>query len=285
MATEGGQNTVLLKVEGPVATITLNRPERGNSITLSMREEFLRALASVEKTPEVRVLVLTGSGKFFCTGMDLRAPDQEDLRARVDTETAAFQTLKMFEKLKNFKKPVIAKLNGSALGGGVGLVFAADYRVSLRSNFVSFPEVQRGLLPALISAIIVPQLGLFQSKQLMMSGQKVSADRLYELGQLTKVVEDSAALDAAVAEIVKQLLSCAPGAVSETKAICHFVSNHSFDENVSHVRQVFNEMLNSDEAVFGITNFAQKKTPDWDAFVREQQKHKRQELEAPRARL
>ncbi len=279
------QKTVLFKVEGPVATITLNRPTRGNAITLSMREEFLKALSAVEKTAEVRVVVLTGSGKFFCTGMDLRADDQEDLRARVDAETAAFQTLKMFEKLKTFKKPVIAKINGPALGGGVGLVFASDYRLSLRSNFVAFPEVQRGIVPALISSIIVPQLGSFQTQQLMMSAQRLSADRLYELGQLTKVVDDAAALDAAVDEIVQQLLSCAPGAVSKTKELCQFVSNHSFEENLSYTRSVFNEMFNSDEAVHGITQFTQKKTPDWGAFVRDQQRLKRQELEPPRPRL
>jgi 1,4-dihydroxy-2-naphthoyl-CoA synthase len=152
---------VKVSVANHVATITLFRPHRGNSITPSMGKEVLDALTRIEESREIHVLILTGSGSVFCTGMDLSGA-----RDNSDFDASAF-----FERLKSFPKPIVCQVNGPAMGGGMGLVFVTDIRISLKKAHFSFPEVKRGVIPALISSYIVPQLGPYLSTQYMLTGR------------------------------------------------------------------------------------------------------------------
>lgn len=118
----------------------------------------------------MRVVVLTGAGKYFCTGMDLGSANQESLQQQIDQGTAGHAFLRILSQIRDFKKPIIARVNGPVMGGGCGVLFATDLRVMLQNSFLAFPEVKRGIVPALISAFIVPQMGLYRTKQYMLTG-------------------------------------------------------------------------------------------------------------------
>eukprot|EP01121_Diplochlamys_sp_Union-15-3_P001203 TRINITY_DN11065_c0_g1_i1.p1 TRINITY_DN11065_c0_g1~~TRINITY_DN11065_c0_g1_i1.p1 ORF type:complete len:265 (-),score=36.81 TRINITY_DN11065_c0_g1_i1:108-902(-) len=258
-----GTEEILLSVEKHVATITLNRPQRGNSITGTMSSKLLEVLNTLEKNDDVRVVVITGSGKYFCTGMDLGAENQATLSSNLDQ--VAENAISFFNKLREFKKPTIAKINGPAMGGGWGLVFALDIRIASKNAFFWFSEVKRGIVPALISSIIVPQIGSFQALQFMLTGKKVPAIRAHELGFISEVVNDDE-LDNMTQKYVEELLENGPKAMQITKETVSYVSRHTPEESKKFVSNVFQNSVHSAEALYGMQCFLQKKKPNWSEF-------------------
>jgi len=145
-------------IDKGVGTIIFNRPHKGNSLSTSMVSLALQTLDKFESDPAIRVIVITGSGKMFCTGMDLSATQQMD-----DSKNIKDVGL-VFERLKNCRKPLIAKINGPAIGGGCGLLFTADIRIASKNAFFWVSDVQRGLIPAVISVYMAREIGSAFSK-------------------------------------------------------------------------------------------------------------------------
>ena len=215
---------------------------------------------------KVRVVVLTGKGKYFCTGLNLGSLSSQTKSQTVGGGAHRSQTL--FETLYQFPKPIIARLNGPALGGGVGLVFTTDIRIAVRNSFLSFPEVRRGIVPALISLYIVPQLGPSASKQFFMTGGKITAERAHQLGVISDIVDTEEEMDKKIEEYVKELISGGPGAIRDIKQLVSYLSMHgpTREENVNYVQKVFGKMMTSEEAALGVSSFLQKKEADWDSL-------------------
>ncbi|KAF9999177.1 EnoyL-CoA hydratase [Entomortierella chlamydospora] len=257
------EKEILYSKQGAVGTITLNRPKRGNALTAPLVNLFVDFLNTAIDDPTVRVIVITGNGKYFCTGMDLTP--QDDTPSASDPVAA---TQSMFSTLAKSPKPTIARMNGPALGGGVGIVFACNFRFVHSSAYFSMPEVHRGLIPALISEVIVPQLGPFRSKQYMLSGERVSAQEAYRVGFVTSVAEDEESLDKKVKEYVDLLLQSGPGAMRDVKLLVDSVDQRGGDHQAvaSYVREAFGKMISSDEASHGIGAFASREKPNWDEF-------------------
>ncbi|KAF8921744.1 EnoyL-CoA hydratase [Dissophora ornata] len=257
------EKEVLYARQGAVATITLNRPKRGNALSGPMVNQFVDILNSAIDDPAVRVIIVTGNGKYFCTGMDLTP--QGDTPSASDP-VAVTQT--MFTTLARCPKPTVARLNGPALGGGVGIVFACNFRIVHQAAYFSMPEVHRGLIPALISEVIVPQLGAFRSKQYMLSGERVSSQEAYRVGFVTAVAEDEETLDKKVKEYVGLLLQSGPGAMRDVKMLVDAVDLRGGDQKAvaGYVREAFGKMITSEEAAHGISAFASREKPNWDEF-------------------
>ncbi|KAF9585690.1 EnoyL-CoA hydratase [Lunasporangiospora selenospora] len=257
------EKEVLYSKQGAVATITLNRPKRGNALSGTLVNLFLDILNGAIDDPSVRVIVITGNGKYFCTGMDLTP--QGDTSSATDPVA---MTQSMFSALSRSPKPTIARVNGPALGGGVGIFFSCNFRIAQSSAYFSMPEVHRGLIPALISEVIVPQLGAFRSKQYMLSGERVTAQEGYRVGFVTAVVEDQEALDRAVQEYVNLLLMGGPNAMRNIKDLVDAVDSRGGDPTFTpqYVREAFGKMITSDEAAHGIGAFASREKPNWDDF-------------------
>ncbi|KAJ3332139.1 hypothetical protein HDU76_001173, partial [Blyttiomyces sp. JEL0837] len=148
-----------------IATITLDNERRANSLSAQMVKEFLEALDRLETDDAVRVVIITGKGKYFCSGMDLAA-------ASSSTSSSPFDSSKhLFNRLQTFPKPTIALANGPALGGGVGLLLCTDIRLMLSSAYIQLTEVRRGLIPAIISLYIIPEIGRSRARQWFLSGE------------------------------------------------------------------------------------------------------------------
>ena len=140
-------------------------------------------------------------------------------------------------------------------------MFGCDVRVAGPSFYATFAEVRRGLVPALISALIVPQLGPFLSRQYMLTGERISGQTLYAHGQLSDFVENDLLLDSVVEQRVSELLQGAPNALQEIKHLVNYVATHS--ESESHVQVVFKRMMMSKEATEGLAAFREKRPPKW----------------------
>ncbi|ORX60634.1 enoyl-CoA hydratase/carnithine racemase [Hesseltinella vesiculosa] len=260
---------VLVTIQNHVATITLNRPNKGNAFTAAMNDQLLKQLPILAQDPNVRVLVLTGAGKYFCTGMDLSAGGGMDPEA---IKQGFHKALQVFDMLDKFPKPVIARVNGPAFGGGVGLVFTADIRVAVDDGFFALTEVKRGIVPAIISQYIVPEVGKQKAREYMLTGRKVSVAEATFLSRKVPLAE----LDQAVQVYVDLLVDSAPGAMANIKQLVDGVAQGSdggyTDRVRNQVQQTYLSMMQSDEAAFGIMAFMSKKKPDWNQFLKDKAK-------------
>ena len=257
---------VLYREQGGVAHITLNRPRRGNAMNMAVVEGVVAAVERAEAAASVRVVVLAGAGKYFCTGMDLSASAQRGVRGDTAAFTAAF--LGMCGRLQAMAKPLVARVHGPALGGGIVLLFLADVRLMAHDAYLQFSEAKRGLVPAMISTFIVPQIGAFHARELFLTGRRLPAARCDRLGMLTEVASPPGrTLDGLVGEYCAHLLSSAPRASAACKRLVDFVAAHGHAENLEEARRVFSDCVRGDEAKYGTQCFREKRQPDWSTLA------------------
>jgi len=252
-----------INIDKGVGTIIFNRPHKGNSLSTLMVSQALEALDTFESDPAIRVIVITGSGKMFCTGMDLSATTQMD-----DSKNIKDVGL-VFERLKNCKKPLIAKINGPAIGVGCGLLFTADIRIASKNAFFWVSDVQRGLIPAIISVHMSREIGsAFAAKRLLLTGQRISAEDFNKYGLLSELVEPDQ-LDNAVDKWVAILNQNGPTAMEKTKEHIRLITDGdcTHQENLNRAKRLFKEMVTSEEAQYGVSCFLEKKKPDWRTFM------------------
>jgi methylglutaconyl-CoA hydratase len=210
-------NTLKLAVEGEVALLTLNRPEKRNALSPQLIEELLAALDAVEAS-SARVLILTGEGSAFCSGMDLeylkglagQSPEQNLADAR--------RTVRMFRRLWSYPKPLIAAVNGAALAGGCGIATLGDFTLASEGAKFGYTEVRVGFMPALISAFLQMQVGEKIARDLLLSGRVLTAAEAQALGLVTRVVPPAQLMPAA-REQAATLLGSSPGALRATKRL------------------------------------------------------------------
>ncbi|CAB4383883.1 unnamed protein product [Rhizophagus irregularis] len=274
---------ILLEINKHVATITLNKPERGNSLTLSMINEFLSIFRELENNSSISIIIITGKGKYFCTGMDLQRTNitstpltssfskNNNNNNKIDSikndslKTYEIGTL-FYNTIKSSKKVIISKINGPVLGGGIGLMFVTDIRICNEKNFYfCFNEVKVGLLPAIISQYIVPELGLFKTKQYMLTGEKIFTKQALNDGIISTSATDDNDLNKKVEEYTKMLLSSAPKAMGKIKKLIQIINSTDIndDKKKDFIKEQFIQMMNSEEAIHGIKAFSMKQIPDW----------------------
>lgn len=276
-------NTIILEflpIKGTnsfVAKLTLNRPRRGNSITPQMTKEIMHACDIVSKNKSrIRLFVLTGGdARFFCTGMDMKQAN-----SGIEGDSVN-HFLGFFKAIGSLAVPTMAILNGPAMGGGVGLLFCCDIRISTsKSHYLALTEVKRGLLPALISPYIVNELGKGMATELMLGG-KIGVPRLYATGHISSIIGDSsypsltyakepiifASSNEAIEFYGAMAANAAPNAFEKIKTLVHELKSHTDDEfQRKYVSERFKEMMKSEEAMYGMSCFLNKTKPDWSSM-------------------
>lgn len=245
-----------------VCTLRLDRPEVHNAMNLAMISDLGRVFADLETDETLRVLVLTGSGRSFCAGGDLgwmRAVAQQDRAQRIAEST---ELADMLARLNGFPKPVIARVNGPAYGGGVGLLSCVDIAIADDSAKFALTEVRLGLIPATISPYVVRRIGEPAARRLMLSGARFDAAEGCRVGLLARAVP-AEALDAAVAECAQAFLQCSPVAVAATKDLIRFVDTHGAAENRDETPKRLADTWETADARAGIAAFLDKAAPPW----------------------
>jgi 2-(1,2-epoxy-1,2-dihydrophenyl)acetyl-CoA isomerase len=251
--------TIDCKADGPVARITLNRPDRLNSFTAQMHEELRDAVASLG---EARVLVLTGAGRGFCAGQDLGdravASGEHPVDLGMTVETCWNPLIRT---LTNLPQPVIARVNGVAAGAGANIALACDIVVAARSaKFIqSFSAI--GLIPDSGGTWVLPRLvGQARALGLALTGEPLSADKAKQWGLIWKAVDDEA-LDAEVDAIANKLASLPPLGLAEIKKMIRASWAHTLDQELNHQRDAMRHLGFTDDYREGVAAFLEKRQP------------------------
>ncbi len=253
--------TVLQRRDGGVLHLTLNRPEVRNAMSGDMVRDLREALAAAEAAGDVRAIVLRGAGGHFCAGADLKS------MAAAPRDPASMAALNAgFGELcvayANTPIVTVAVVEGTVMGGGFGLACVADVAIAGESALFRLPETAVGLVPAQIAAFLVERLGYSEAKRLAVTGGKLDAKAALGI-RLVHEVHADAALDAALARVLHELLQCAPGAVRATKALIAKARFTRPADLVQEAAQVFAKAATGPEGVEGTVAFVQKRKPTW----------------------
>jgi methylglutaconyl-CoA hydratase len=253
--------TVQLDFQPPLATITLNRPEKRNAINYELIEEILAALEEVAPT-QARVLILTGAGPAFCSGMDLdvlkgltgRAP-KENLK---DSETMA----QLFRAIYEFPIPTIAAVNGPAIAGGAGLATLCDFTLAVPEGKFGYTEVRIGFVPAIVSTFLLRQVGEKQARELLLTGKIISADEAFRIGLINEIVPAHRLADRAK-ELALQLAENSPASLRATKQLLRDLTRKEVSSQVEMAVQANAAIRNTEDFREGISSFLEKRKPKW----------------------
>jgi methylglutaconyl-CoA hydratase len=253
---------LLREDRGPVILLILNRPERRNALSRSLIARLSDTLDDLAVDPLVRAVVLGGEGAAFCAGMDLK--ESAALGAGNEAETLAVRDAQaiahLLGQIHKLPKPTVAAVTGDALGGGAGLALACDFVVMADEACLGYPEVRRGLVPAIVLGDLVRQVGDRRARELVLSAEPVTAATAERWGLANRVVAAEACREEALA-LAQHLLESAPGAVATTKRLLDEVSGRPSDllgaASISAAARV------GDEAAEGIRAFYEKRPPSW----------------------
>lgn len=243
-----------------VATITLNRPDTRNRLDgegMALLTEHLRATADDR---QVRVVVLTGTGSTFCAGADLAGAVSASEGGFASGGTQAL--VDVLTTMLDHPKPIIGRIQGHVAGGGNGLVAACDIAIAAQSARFAFSEVRLGLAPAIIATVCIPRMQARDAAELLLTGERVGADRVLRAGLVTAVTEDDA-LDATVATYVQALLAGGPQALTETKDLLRRIPTMSREDAFAWTAQMSARLFTSEEARAGMTAFLSKSSAPW----------------------
>jgi enoyl-CoA hydratase/carnithine racemase len=253
---------VLYAVDGHVATITLNRPERMNTISRAMLGQLTEHLLTADADQEVRVVILTGTGRAFCAGLDLT----EATSGRSDgisNSTAPAATLDLRSTpptvLFNMDTPVICALNGSAAGYGMDTALGCDIRLMAASAKMAAAFTKRGVVPESGGTWYLPRLiGWSKAAELIFTGRTLSAQETVALGLASEVVPDAEIMTRA-REIAAEIAACAPLAVQASKRMMRMGMNETFNDHVHHVFLQLLPLFRSQDAAEGMRAFMEKR--------------------------
>src|SRR5277367_131604 len=214
-----GYPTLTYQHDDGIATIALSVPEKRNAISAQMITDMLGALQQAEEGP-ARVVIVTGSGKSFCAGMDLDELQHAARQTQPKNLEDARRVTKLFFRLHSFPKPVIAAVNGAAIAGGCGIATLADFTIAVPEAKFGYSEVKLGFIPALVSVFLRRQIGEKHANDLLLTGRIIDAAEAYRIGLVTEVVPSEALIERARA-IAAQLIAASPSSISCTKRLLH----------------------------------------------------------------
>lgn len=252
--------TVRYEVSHGVATLTLASPETRNVLTSDTMRSLAEHLAAARDDDAVRVVVLTGEGTTFCAGADLAGASQADSDSFAHQGPGAL--VAVLEAMLDHPKPIVARVQGHVAGGGNGLVAASDLAVAAASAKFAFSEVRVGVAPAVISVVCLARMTPSHARELLLTGERVSADRVREAGLVTAVAEDEA-LDGVVASYVDALMRGGPTALARTKQLLARVPGMGRDDAFAWTAALSAELFGSDEAREGMTAFLERRSASW----------------------
>lgn len=253
--------TIFVADEGPIRTITLNRPERRNAMTPEMQLELIAALED-SAAGNVRVLVLSGAGEAFCSGLDLSSLQELQGKTALEYRAEAERVARLFLALHELPIPTIAAVDGPAIAGGTGLAMICDFTLATPKSKFGFTEVRIGFVPAIVSAFLALQLGHKQSMDLLMTGRIFGSEEALRLGLLNEIVQ-LGELAGRVKALADSLLANSPQALSATKRLA--VAQHRAWLSAAIVDAIEISMQARMTADFreGIAAFLEKRKPSW----------------------
>ncbi len=254
---------LVVRRDGPVARVVLNRPEVRNAFNAALIAELHRSFDLLGNDTHVRAIVLQGNGKSFCGGADVNwMRDSLALSLEENIEDASAMS-RMFRAIDRVPKPTIARIHGAALGGGAGLAAVCDIAIASRDTVFGFTETKLGIIPAVISPFVLAKIGHSNARALALTGERFTAERAQAIGLVHDVVDDEAALDRAVDAALVQLASAAPTAIAATKSLFARVAETPYDETLALTAHAIATQRTSPEGQDGLRAFLEKRPAAW----------------------
>jgi len=254
-------NTIQLAYDGGVATITLNRPEKRNAISFELMDDLLHALNEVARSDAI-VLIITGAGKAFSSGMDLdnlksllgRSPDQNMQDSQI--------MVQLFRSLYEFPKVTIAAVNGPAIAGGTGLALLCDFTLAVPDAKFGYTEVRIGFVPAIVSTFLLRQIGEKQARDLLLTGRIFGAEEAARMGLLNEIVPADS-LMARARELAALLMENSSSSLRATKQLLTDHARAELDTQIDSAVRENAAIRTTADFREGITSFLEKRKPVW----------------------
>jgi methylglutaconyl-CoA hydratase len=249
---------VLIEKQTPqITVITLNRPERRNSLTIQLLNELIAAIKVASDEAHERVLILRGAGAAFCTGLDLKEAANER-----NAHATAEMVAKTLVALSQTRLITIAAVHGAAVAGGAGIMSACDFVVAAEGTQIGYPEVRRGLVAGLVLTFLRRQVGERNIRELLLGSELIDAERAREIGLINRVVPPNELMNEAQ-KFADSVLQGAPGALAQTKRLIEELWSSSVTEDVDLALKYHLQARDSAEAREGIAAFNEKRQPNW----------------------
>jgi methylglutaconyl-CoA hydratase len=251
---------ILVEQKSVFTIITLNRPERRNALTIELMNQLVDAVNRANADSARRAIILRGAGEGFCAGLDLKQAQDSNSH-----EESARSVANMLKAVHTSKLPTIAAVHGHAMAGGAGLMAACDLAVCAAGTKIGYPEVLRGLVPALVSTLLRHQIGDRRLRELFLTAEPITAERALELGLINRIVQGGAdhTLHAAI-DLARSIAKGAPGALAATKQLLADLRATTMETDLQRALSIHEHARTGDEAAEGIAAFMEKRKPRWE---------------------
>jgi methylglutaconyl-CoA hydratase len=250
--------------ESGVAVLTLNKPSLHNAFDDKLIASLTKALKKFEKDKKIRVVVLCAEGKSFSAGADLNWMKRV---AEYDEQENYYDAMKLGELLRTLntmRKPTIARVQGAAYGGGVGLIAACDIALGTTGAMFGLTEVRLGIIPAVISPYVVASIGERHARRYFLTGERFNAAEAYRIGLLNELAPDEESLDLTIAKIIEAILQGGPAAVMEAKDLISAVAWRPVNDSlIADTAERIARVRASKEGKEGLDAFLNKRVPNW----------------------
>jgi methylglutaconyl-CoA hydratase len=244
-----------------VATITLNRPEKRNAVSFQLVDELMAAFDAVERSP-AEVLIITGAGKAFCAGLDLEELKSLLGKSHDENVKDSARMASLFRRIYDFPKPSIAAVNGAAIAGGTGIATMCDFTLAVPEARFGYTEVRIGFVPAIVSSVLVWQVGHKIARDLLLTGRLFDAPEAYRFGLVNELVAPDRLMERA-RELAAQLLENSPSSVRATKKLINGFISQALDQQIAAAVEDNARIRTTDDFREGVSAFLEKRKPRW----------------------
>jgi len=256
-------DAVLVGLRDRIATITLNRPEQRNPLSANMLRDLWTAFAWCREESEVRVVVLTGAGdRAFCAGADL-ASFSDEPAGEVARHHERHRFVDLFLIMQDLGKPIVGRVNGHALAGGFGLACACDLLFAVDSATFGTPEINVGVWPAMIQAVLARNLPRKAMLEMELLGERWTARRMYELGLVNRVVASLPELDDVIADVAGRLARKSPAILKVGRDSFYRQQDMEFRSALEYLQSQLTLVTLTEDAREGVAAFFEKREPDF----------------------
>jgi methylglutaconyl-CoA hydratase len=256
-------NTLNVEENDGVMSVTLNRPDVHNAFNDELIAEAIDLFTLLLSSRTARAVVLRSEGASFCAGADLNWMSRMVAYTRDENVRDSALLAKMYALINECPIPVIGRIQGAAIGGGVGLVAVCDVVIATRNAKFGLSEVKLGIVPAVISPYVIGKIGESHARALFLTGERFDAERALRIGLVHRVVETVGDLDRAVSDTVAQLKTSGPEAVRECKKLIAFVAQNELGESIPYTIDAIATRRVSDEGQQGMNAFLEKRKAPW----------------------
>ena len=250
--------TVERSHQDKIATITMRRPEVHNAFNTQLILDLISAFTDLSTDTQLHTVVLTGEGQSFSAGADLKMMHESAVYTHEQNLDDALRLADLFESINNFPCPVVARVNGTAMGGGLGLIAVCDIVIAVESARLAFSEVKLGIAPAVISPYVVRKIGETYARVLFVTGERFTSTHAQNIG-LVHIVTKPEDLDAAVSKTVSELLAGGPQAIRACKALALKVGQMDRDSARTYTAETIATLRVSSEAQQRLRAFLEKR--------------------------